>query len=57
VPNFVSVVASIVELAHGEKSCTQSLSLFEPKLALENYHVALVGGKRHIYIILIPFNN
>jgi len=26
VPNFVSFVASIAELAHGEKSCTRSLT-------------------------------
>ena len=26
VPNFVTFVASIAELAHGEKSCTQSLT-------------------------------
>ena len=43
VPNFVSFRASVAELAHGEKSCTQSLnhppSLFhapEPKLLLRN---------------------
>jgi len=43
-PNFISSAASIAELAHGEKSCTQSLthssSLFHAKeteaLALRN---------------------
>jgi len=28
-PNFVSFTASIAELAHGEKLCTQSPSLFD----------------------------
>jgi len=46
VTNFVSFVASIAELAHGEKLRTQSLThthpaylmQWEPKLALWNHH-------------------
>jgi len=42
VPNFVSFATSIAELAHGEKSGTESLTHSaylmprEPKLALQN---------------------
>ena len=49
-PNFVSVATSIAELAHGQKSCTQSLShspsLFDAPetevFASEEIHVKII---------------
>jgi len=60
VPNFVSFTASIAELVHGEKSCTQSLnhssSLFDAlasgteALALRNRHTLNALEVARLYI-------
>jgi len=56
VPNFVSFATSIAELAHGEKSCTQSLNHpaylmpWEPthlrfgKITSKNHYGAMITG-------------
>jgi len=57
-PNLVSFMASIAELAHGEKSCTQSLTHpayltpQEPKLLLWNNNMRLKHAFNRTYQLI-----
>ena len=56
-PNFVAFAASVAELAHGEKSRTQSLThpayLMARKLKLSLRNITVEGGSRQQCILTV----